>query len=149
MSQNDIARRNLLDSFNEAVRAPNEIDYCALVKLDAPVPERAVLEHRAADDEHGRKVDAEKVERLVSIYHNLYSEQKFVKFRFERNSDNIVAWLPVWLPGNDEETRKYGGKFVLYISATPFGEEVFNAGIQVTGSRHIRLSKEYLDNLGG
>jgi len=147
MIQNDISRQNLLDSFKEAVRAPNEIDFCALVKLDAPVPEQAVLEYFAADDLHGRKVDVHSVKELVSIYHKLYNSQNFSKFRFERNNENIVAWLPVWLPGDDEETRKYGGKFILYKSSTPQGEHVFNAGIQVNGSLHIRLAKEYLDNL--
>jgi hypothetical protein len=147
MTQNDTARQNLLNSFKEAVRAPNEIDFCALVKLDAPVPEQAVLEYFAADNLHGREVNTEWVKKIVSIYHQLYNEQKFSKFRFERNNDNIVAWLPVWLPGDDDETRKYGGKFILYKSSTPQGEHVFNAGIQVNGKLHIRLAKEYLDNL--
>lgn len=145
--QNENSRQNLLDSFKRTVNAPNEIDYCALVKLDSPVAEGSVLEFVAADDAHGRKVDAASVKSLVSIYHQLYNSQKFSKFRLERNDSNIVGWLPLWLPGDDEETRKYGGKFILYVSATPQGESVFNSGIQVNGNEHIRLAKAYLESM--
>lgn len=147
MPQNKEVQKALIDGFKRAVDAANEIDYCALVKLDSPVQGQAVLEYYAASDHHGRKIDADKVKELVRIYHSLYAAQKFYKFRLERNVDNITAWLPIWLDGQDAETRLYGGKFILYISSTPQGERVFNSGIQIHGNEHIRLSKEYIDKI--
>lgn len=144
MPQHKDALEHLVKAFDDKVQVQNEIDFCALVKLNGFDEDNPFLISCQVKNK-SRPVDFEQAKKVAALKAQIYQQQPFSKYRIEENDTNMTAWLPVWDDRSVEQRKLYAGCFVLYISATPVGRDVFNAAIQLKGGELISLAKRFLD----
>lgn len=145
MSQNAEAEKSLISSFSECVKLPNEVDFVGLVNL-APPPTSVgkAIVHFVASDDDARRVRIDSLQPIVAGKVQINETNKFLKYHIEPGDPYILGWLPIWDQRNLEDTTKFRGWFLLYVSATPVGESTFNLAIQLFGAKHITLAKRAL-----
>lgn len=144
--QTPTAYTELVASFDEAVVKRNEVDYCALINLSAPSIQLAKIAESGKSNEN-RTVNIEKTNKLIELKLNEYKMSLFSKFFLQEYDRKLVAYVPLWDSELPSDVESYSGYFILYISATQLGENIFRATILKYFGKHKMLAMRYIDAL--